>query len=116
MGKVNREIPVADVSLIRGKALAPERVEHSLGDVVREVLGELSEEDRDLFAMVFHEQASLAEIATRLDRERGAMVETEDGLEPVEGLAGKTSAAVRVERLKRRVKEKLEARGVSYGE
>jgi DNA-directed RNA polymerase specialized sigma24 family protein len=90
-----REFPQAD---IQGKSINPSPVPHSLGEAVSDALGLMTAEDQEVLRAYFYERLSYSEIA------RGS------------GLAGKTSAAWRVNAALGRLKVLLAKDGITYGE
>lgn len=88
-----REYPMAD---IEGKSINPSPVPHTLGPQVSDALEQLSVEDQEVLRAYFYERLSYSQIAQEA------------------GLAGKTSAAWRVNAALGRLKELLVKDGITY--
>ena len=90
-----REFPQAD---IQGKSINPSPVPHSLGSAVSDALELMSAEDQEILRAYFYERLSYSQIARET------------------GLAGKTSAAWRVNAALGRLRELLAKDGIDYAD
>lgn len=102
MGKKRREVPFDPTFGVgmTGTPISDASISHSLGDVVRDCVNLLDEEDRTVLEMYFWERLTYAQISERL-------LGFEDGQ-----VRGRQDAFYRVQRAKARLQKLLDEEGI----